>query len=187
MSQSGQMLMLKLRISRSRRVSLQWGRPAHSVARPMRMPMHISNGSWNCATLLSSRESRRMRSDSVCFRSLLGKAKQWFYTNKSVVTTWDECAKAFLAKFFPLGKTNALRGRISSSQQASNESITKAWEQLQEYILACPHHGMDAWLILQNFYNRLTPTARDHIDAAASGAFFSLTIDRAKTVTPQVF
>jgi hypothetical protein len=41
---------------------------------------------------------------------------------------------------------------------------------------------MDDWLILQNFYNRLVPTARDHIDAAAGGAFFSLTIDRAKTL-----
>ncbi|RLN12660.1 Zinc knuckle family protein [Panicum miliaceum] len=41
---------------------------------------------------------------------------------------------------------------------------------------------MDSWLILQNFYNGLTPTARDHIDAAAGGAFFSLTIDRTKTL-----
>jgi hypothetical protein len=28
----------------------------------------------------------------------------------------------------------------------------------------------------------VTPIARDHIDAAAGGAFFSLTIDRAKTL-----
>jgi hypothetical protein len=41
---------------------------------------------------------------------------------------------------------------------------------------------MNDWLILQNFYNGLAPTAHDHIDAAAGGAFFSLTIDRAKTL-----
>jgi hypothetical protein len=41
---------------------------------------------------------------------------------------------------------------------------------------------MDDLLILQNFYNGLTPIARGHIDAAAGGAFFSLTIDRAKTL-----
>ena len=46
--------------------------------------------------------------------SLLRKAKQWFYTNKDRNTTWDNCSTAFLAKFFPTGKTNALRGRISS-------------------------------------------------------------------------
>jgi hypothetical protein len=108
--------------------------------------------------------------------SLLGKAKQWFYANRSAVNTWDKCASAFLTKFYPMGKTNALRARISSFQQASNESISDAWERLQEYILACPHHGMGDWLIIQNFYNGLTQPARDHIDAAAGGAFFSLTV-----------
>jgi hypothetical protein len=44
--------------------------------------------------------------------SLLGKAKQWFYASKAAVDNWDKCAKAFLAKFFSTGKTNALRGRI---------------------------------------------------------------------------
>ena len=38
---------------------------------------------------------------------------------------------------------------------------------------------MDNWLILQNFYSGLTQTSRDHVDAAAGGAFFSLTIERA--------
>ena len=46
--------------------------------------------------------------------SLLGKVKQLFYQTKEVVSTWDKCSATFLAKFFPLGKTNALRGRISS-------------------------------------------------------------------------
>ena len=44
--------------------------------------------------------------------SLLGKAKQWFYANKDRNTTWDNCSTVFLAKFFAMGKTNALRGRI---------------------------------------------------------------------------
>ena len=67
-------------------------------------------------------------------------------------------------------------------QQASNETIPKAWEWLQEYILACPHHGMDNWLILHNFYNRLTQSSRDLVDAAVGGAFFSLTIERAASL-----
>jgi hypothetical protein len=48
--------------------------------------------------------------------SLLGKAKQWFYTNKGVVSTWEKCSNAFLIKFFPLGKTNALWNKISNFQ-----------------------------------------------------------------------
>jgi hypothetical protein len=41
--------------------------------------------------------------------SLPGKVKQWFYSNKEEVSPWDKCSNAFLAKFFPLGKTNALQ------------------------------------------------------------------------------
>ena len=40
--------------------------------------------------------------------SLVGKAKQWFHANKDDINTWAKCLKAFLAKFFPVGKTNAL-------------------------------------------------------------------------------
>jgi hypothetical protein len=45
--------------------------------------------------------------------SLLGKAKQWFYSNKEAMSTWEKCSNAFLTKFFPLCKTNALRNKIS--------------------------------------------------------------------------
>jgi hypothetical protein len=61
--------------------------------------------------------------------SLLGKAKQWFYKEKDVDTR-DKCSKAFLEKFFPLGKTNTLRRKISSVQQMGMESIPEAWERM---------------------------------------------------------
>ncbi len=57
-----------------------------------------------------------------------------------------------------------------------DESIPEAWERLQEYVAACPHHGMDDWLILHNFYNGLTPMSRDYLDVAAGGTFFSKTV-----------
>jgi hypothetical protein len=46
--------------------------------------------------------------------SLLGRAKQWFYANREKNTTWNICSIAFLAKFFLVGKTNALRAKIST-------------------------------------------------------------------------
>ena len=48
--------------------------------------------------------------------SLVGRAKQWFYANKQDINTWAKCFKAFLAKFFPIGKTNALIGKITNFQ-----------------------------------------------------------------------
>jgi hypothetical protein len=107
--------------------------------------------------------------------SLLEKVKQWFYSNKEVVSTWEKCSNAFLTKFFPLGKTNAHRNKISRLQQLTDDTIAEAWERLQDYISACPHHDME-WFIIQSFYHGLIHSAREHIDAAAGGSFFALSI-----------
>ena len=45
---------------------------------------------------------------------------------------------------------------------------------------------MEDWLILQNFYNGLTSTSRAHIDAAAGGAFVSLTVNGATTLNEKM-
>jgi len=84
-----------------------------------------------------------------------------------------------VAKFFPTGKTNALLGKISSYQQQHDETVPEAWECFQDYILKCPHHGMQNWLLMQTFYHRLNNNTRETIDAAARGAFISLTISQA--------
>jgi hypothetical protein len=41
---------------------------------------------------------------------------------------------------------------------------------------------MEDWLVLQNFYEGLTPMSKGHVDAAAGGAFLSLTIENATTL-----
>ena len=51
---------------------------------------------------------------------------------------------------------------------------------MQEYVSACPHHGMEDWLLVQNFYHGLVPLDRSHLDAVAGGAFFSLSVADAK-------
>jgi hypothetical protein len=104
--------------------------------------------------------------------SLLGKVKQWLYSNKEALSTWEKCSNAFLAKFFLLGKTNALRNKISGFQQLTDETIAEAKERLHDYISARPHHGMEEWFIVQSFYHGLMPSARENIDAATGGSFF---------------
>jgi hypothetical protein len=118
--------------------------------------------------------------------SLLGKAKQWFYSSKEVVSTWEKCSNAFLTKFFPLGKTSALRNKISGFEQLMDETIAKAWERLQDYISACPHHGMEEWFIVQSFYHGLIRSAWEHIDAAAGGSFFALGIEEAHKLVEKI-
>jgi hypothetical protein len=45
---------------------------------------------------------------------------------------------------------------------------------------------MENWLVLQNFYNGLTPMSKGHLDAAAGGAFLSLTIDGATALIDKI-
>jgi len=46
--------------------------------------------------------------------------------------------------------------------------------------MACPCYGMEDWLLIQSFYYGLSLESRQHIDATARGAFFSLKVDQAK-------
>jgi hypothetical protein len=78
-----------------------------------------------------------------------------------------------------LGKTNALRNKISRFQQLKDETIIEAWECLYDYIAARPHHGMEKWFIIQSFYHGLIRSAREHIDAAVGSSFFTLSIEEA--------
>jgi hypothetical protein len=83
----------------------------------------------------------------------------------------------FSPSFFPLGKTNALWNKITGFQQLTDETIAEAWERLQDYISACPHHSMEEWFIIQSFYHGFIHSAQEHIDAATRGSFFTLSID----------
>jgi len=112
----------------------------------------------------------------------LQKANQWFYLNRARLATWEACSNAFLAKYFPLGKTSSLRNKISSFQQLADEMVAEAWERLQEYIAACPHNSMEQWLIIQSFFHGLHLSTQEHLDAAAGASFLSLSVATACTL-----
>jgi Zn-finger protein len=60
------------------------------------------------------RHHRHQRRCTWCYQapfvSLLpcGEGEEWFYKDKAAMKTWSKCSAVFLAKFFPVGKTNAL-------------------------------------------------------------------------------
>jgi hypothetical protein len=95
------------------------------------------------------------------------------------VSTRRSAPIAFLTKFFPLGKTNALRNKISRFQQLMGETVAEAWERLQDYISASPHHGTEEWFIIRSFYHGLIRSTWEHIDVAVGGPFFALSVEEA--------
>ena len=40
----------------------------------------------------------------------------------------------------------------------------------------CPTHGLNLWMIIQNFYARLNCTSRNLLDSAAGGTFMEITL-----------
>jgi hypothetical protein len=82
-----------------------------------------------------------------------------------------------------VGKTNALRNRITGIQQLPDETIPEVWEHLQEYIQACPHHDIEEWL---SIFHGLNQKAQDHVDATAGGSFLSLDVAGAKALIDKI-
>jgi Retrotransposon gag protein len=61
--------------------------------------------------------------------SLAGKTRAWLQSlTIDTITTWDQLAEVFLAKYFPPTKTALLRTQINSFQQKEGESLYDAWE-----------------------------------------------------------
>ncbi|GJV23692.1 zinc finger, CCHC-type containing protein [Tanacetum coccineum] len=69
------------------------------------------------------------------------------------ITTWEDLTTRFLAQFFPPGRTAKLRNDILMFQQHHGESLSEAWTCFKDLLQKVPHHVIDRWLQIQNFYD----------------------------------
>ncbi|GKF10905.1 zinc finger, CCHC-type containing protein, partial [Tanacetum coccineum] len=74
------------------------------------------------------------------------------------ITTWEDLTTHFLAQFFPPGRTAKLRNYILMFQQHHGESLLEAWTRFKDLLQKVPHHGLDLWLQVQIFYDRVDCT-----------------------------
>ncbi|XP_021770244.1 uncharacterized protein LOC110734402 [Chenopodium quinoa] len=119
--------------------------------------------------------------------SLRDKAKCWLRSVKEgSLTTWEEVTKAFLGKFCPPEKTAELRRKITSFTQEDDETLGEAWERFKDLKRKCPHHGLPLWMIIQSFYDGLTPTSRANLDNGAGGSLKKLPVEEAENMIEEV-
>ena len=80
--------------------------------------------------------------------TLRDKARSWLHSlPPGSITTWNDLAQKFLAKFFPPVRTAKLRNDISTFEQQHGESLYGAWERYKELLRRCPHHGLPpSWI-----------------------------------------
>ncbi|XP_013613796.1 PREDICTED: uncharacterized protein LOC106319960 [Brassica oleracea var. oleracea] len=112
--------------------------------------------------------------------SLGDKAHTWEKNISSdTITTWDECKKAFLNKFFSATRTANLRNQISGFQQRGLEGFSEAWERFRSYLSQCPHHGYNNESLLSTFYRGVLPKFKSQLDTASNGNFLGRTVEDA--------
>ena len=51
-----------------------------------------------------------------------------------LITTWEELAQKFFAKYFPPAKTAKLRNDITTFVQLEGESLYEAWERYKDLL-----------------------------------------------------
>ncbi|KAL6498650.1 hypothetical protein OROGR_028197 [Orobanche gracilis] len=111
--------------------------------------------------------------------SLKDKAKFWLNSLQAkTITSWDQLVNKFLAKFFPMSKTDSLRREISEFCQ-KDEEFYECWERFNDLILKCPHHGFEIWRLVKYFYDGLTPNNRQLVQSMHGGKFLHLIGDEA--------
>ena len=79
---------------------------------------------------------------------------------------------AFLNKFFPPARTNALMLEIQNFSEKSGEPFTVVWERYKDLLHAIPHHGLDVGQICAYFHRGLSLNKKQYIQMMCAGEFY---------------
>ena len=112
--------------------------------------------------------------------TLKDKAKIWLNSLRPrTIRNWADLQAEFLKKFFSTTKTNSLKRQIYTYSAYDNEKFYQCWERFMETISACPHHGFDTWMLVNHFYDGMSPAMKQLLDTMCGGDFLSKNPDKA--------
>ena len=112
--------------------------------------------------------------------TLKDKAKIWLNSLRPwTIKNWAELQAEFLKKFFSTTKTNSLKRQIYTYSAYENEKFYQCWERFMETINACPHHGFDTWMLVNHFYDGMSPPMKQLLETMCWGDFLSKHPDEA--------
>ncbi|GJR84251.1 reverse transcriptase domain-containing protein [Tanacetum coccineum] len=114
--------------------------------------------------------------------SLEGAARIWLEKEPThSIHTWEDLVSKFVNYFFPPSKTTNLKNDITNFQQRFDETFSEAWDRFKE-LRKCPHHDFLELHQIDTFYNALTQSDQDSLNAAASGNLLNRTPQDALTI-----
>ncbi|GKB94059.1 reverse transcriptase domain-containing protein [Tanacetum coccineum] len=94
---------------------------------------------------------------------------------RNSIHSFDDMMRKFLSKYFPPSMVTKLRNEITKFEQKPHESLFEAWERYKLSIDRCPNHNMLLVTQIDTFYNGLTLSHRDTINAVAGETFMQKT------------
>ncbi|GKD93825.1 reverse transcriptase domain-containing protein [Tanacetum coccineum] len=118
--------------------------------------------------------------DDLCLSlfpySLMHHAIAWYdRLPRNFIHSFDDMLRKFRSKYFPPSMVTKLRNEITKFEQKPHDSLFKAWERYKLSIDRCPNHNMLLVTQIYTFYNGLTLSYRNTINAAAGGTFMQKT------------
>ncbi|GJX47961.1 reverse transcriptase domain-containing protein [Tanacetum coccineum] len=115
--------------------------------------------------------------------SLEGAARIWLEKEPPrSILTWEDLVSMFVNYFFPPLKTTNLKNDITNFQQKFEETFSEEWDKFKELLRKCPHHGFSKLHQIDTFYNALTQSDQDSLNAAAGGNLLNRTPRDALTI-----
>ena len=112
--------------------------------------------------------------------TLKDKAKIWLNSLRPrTIRDWSELQAEFLKKFFSAHKTNNLKRQIYTFAAQEGEKFYQCWERFMETSNACPHHGFDTWMLVNHFYDGMSPPMKQLVETMCGGNFLSKHPDEA--------
>ena len=112
--------------------------------------------------------------------TLKDKAKIWLNSLRPrTIRNWAELQAEFLKKFFSAHKTNNLKRQIYTFAAHDGEKFYQCWERFMETSSACPHHGFDTWMLVNHFYDGMSPPMKQLLETMCGGNFLSKHPDEA--------
>ena len=112
--------------------------------------------------------------------TLKDKAKIWLNSLRPrTIRNWAELQAEFLKKFFSAHKTNNLKRQIYTFAAQDGERFYQCWERFMETVSACPHHGFDTWMLVNHFYDGMSPPMKQLLETMCGGDFLNKHSDEA--------
>ncbi|GKC99230.1 reverse transcriptase domain-containing protein [Tanacetum coccineum] len=112
---------------------------------------------------------------------------RWFNKITSTLKYKNVPHEAIKLMLFPFSlegaaRTTNLKNDITNFQQRFDETFSEAWDCFKDLLRKCPHRGFSELHQIDTFYNALTQSDQDSLNAAAGGNLLNHTPQDALTI-----